>query len=235
MKRLFVFLLIGFLGVPTCFASGDASSPEKDLLQQVTAQVEQQLPSEQEAAKLPLGMRLLHAIGEGNMSVLESVKYNKGVATLLPELRTPQGDNVFHLAKDENVVQFIAFVLRNADPKTGGMEKIKELLDQKNNAGETPVFKQLSNGNAGVYVMYSSFIEMPKYLKKASTASGTERAEFLAKIQKHLQNNQGVSLLKAGELALAGESSEQDGPTRLLLKDEVAALSGYADTVFFDK
>lgn len=232
MKKLFVFLLLATLSPLAVFSQERPSvNGEDNLLQNVVMQVEQQTQAEKKVFSAQRD--LLNAVRAGDEFLLDELKYEKDLMPLLLGLRDEQGNNVFHLAKDENTVQFIAFVLRNADTKTGGTAHIKALLAEKNNAGQTPVFKSLADGKAGVYKMYGAFVELPKFLKKAAVSEGAERAENLAKIEKHLQDNGGVSLLNAAKKALAAKENSQAEPAELdALKNEIRFLGVYTENLF---
>lgn len=227
-----MFLSLCLLSPLLGFAQeGQGIVSEKISLQNLASQVEQKIQVKKE--NISPEEQVLQAVREGDILQLEALKYDNDLMPLFPVLRDEKGNNVFHLAKDENVVQFVAFVLRNTDTKTGGAEQIKTLLAQKNLAGQTPIFKALSDGKAGVFHMYSSFVELPKFLKKAANGEGMERTESWTKIEKHLCDNNGVSLLKAAENALSAQEKNPQADNALLdsLKNEIRFLRTYAQNL----
>ena len=234
MKSFFILLAAGFFCTPLLHAQDGAKAVSgEELLQNITAQTQQEEQLAQTSAPQSV---LLRAIADGDTDTLETLKHNKQIAAVLPVLQDEAGNNVFHLAYDENTVQFIAFALRNADAKNGGAGQIKALLEQPNAQGQTPVFKALADGKAAVYAMYGGFMELPKLLKRAAVSEEPERAEQLALIQKHLQDNTRTTLLQAGKLALekadAAAADELRSEEKEALRSEVKQLEAYAENLF---
>ena len=230
MKNLFILLGTLMLCASVGFSQdGTSQAVAPDLLQKIVMQTEEQ----SEESGLSLKEKILRAVKEADMETLDLLKYQ--AAADLPEVRDEQGNNVFHLAKDENVVQAIAFALRNADAKTGGALKIKALLEEKNKDGQTPVFKSLADGKAEVYRMYSAFIELPKLLKKANACEEAERAEILSKIQAHIQDSKARSLLDVAKEALAKIQAQEEvnQEQESALQKEIKSLSEYERIFFF--
>ena len=231
MKKLFIFLSVIFLFTSLGFAQEEEKTfAEDNLLKNLIMQVEKQ----QEQANISLEDSVLRAVENADTDFLDDLKYNEEVASFLPSLYDEEENNVFHLAKDENVVQIIAFILRNAENKTGSTEVIKELLGQTNLKGQTPVFKALVDGKVNVYKMYSMFLDLPRTMKKAVSSTENERLDLRNKIQTHLQGANGMTLLDAGKSALEyEENKETRKPERIYaLKEEIKALELYANELF---
>lgn len=222
---------VGFLCASFGFAQdGDKPFSEENLVKHIVSQMERQYPQENR----PLQDVVLQAVTDGDTDSLDALKYNKEVLSFLPTLRDEKGNNVFHLAKDENVVQVLAFILRNADNKTGGADNIKMLLEQPNPKGQTPVFKALLDGKLNVYKMYGMFLDLPRNMKKAVSAQGAERDEARNKIEKHVKDRSGQTLLDAAERALVREENKEAAqPEKLNALDrEIKALEVYANDLF---
>ena len=234
MKTFFILLAAVFFCTPSVRAQdGMKAVSGEELLQNIAAQTQREERLAQPSAPQRV---LLRAISDGDADTLEALKYNKQIAAVLPVLQDEEGNNVFHLAYDENTVQFIAFALRNADAKNGGANQIKALLEQPNAQGQTPVFKALADGKANVYAMYGGFMELPKLLKRAAVGEENERAEKLALIRKHLQDRTHTTLLQAGKLALekaeTAAAEELRGEEKEALRSEVKQLEAYAENLF---
>ena len=231
MKKILMLFSVGVLCVSFGFAQ-DEEKPfaEENLMKNIVSQMEKQYP----AKNISLQDSVLQAVTNGDTDLLDDLKYDEKVLSFLPTLRDEKGNNVFHLAKDENVVQVLAFILRNADNKTGSTGVIKTLLEQANAKGQTPVFKALLDGKLNVYKMYGMFLDLPRNMKKAVSVQGAERAEARNEIAKHLKESSGQTLLDAARRALVREENKRmPQPEKLAALDwEIKALEEYANDLF---
>jgi len=222
MKKLFFILSAVLLNIALFAAETQTEAFSPAMVDNLVFHVKKQ------TAENSLQEHLLRAVQQGTMAELDTLKYNEQALAVLPVAQDDKGNNVFHLAKDENVVQVIAFALRNAGANNNVTQTIKRLLEQKNAQGQTPVFKALYEGKANVYAMYSAFIDLPKNLQKAAAVPPAQRAQMLAAIQPHLQDGTSVSLLQAGKAALSQAAAAQPSPETDKLKKEVNILSVYS-------
>ncbi len=89
------------------------------------------------------------------------------------------GNNVFHVARNAQTFQALARMLRKFYPQDYKI-KIHQMMNQRNNLGETPVHAQINYGRADTFRIAFPYTDL--YEKMMSVKSKLDKGGVLAKV-----------------------------------------------------
>lgn len=133
--------------------------------------------------KLPLSASLYKEDSYGNTLVfqyalkgdVQAISSLKDVAgnvkdrgAFLLRVDTKTGNNVFHVAKDVQTIQALARLLRVYYPVSYG-KKIRQMMNHRNYALETPVHRQINYGRSDSFKATFSYTELYDRIIKVKT------------------------------------------------------------------
>lgn len=117
-----------------------------------------------------------------NGDVNAILKYGKQAVNGSFLLRTGKnGNNVFHVARNAQTFQALARVLRNFYPNDYKL-KIHQMMNQRNQLGETPVQTQINYGRADTFQIAFPYTEM--YEKMMAVKTKLDKGGIVAEVAK---------------------------------------------------
>ncbi len=103
------------------------------------------------------------------------------------------GNNVFHVARNAQTFQALARMLRKFYPQDYKL-KIHQLMNQRNNLGETPVHAQINYGRADTFWIAFPYTDM--YGKMMAVKSKLDKGGIVAQVALQTEADEVVKLSK---------------------------------------
>ena len=129
-----------------------------------------------------------------NGDVNSILKFGQRAASGSFLLRTGKnGNNVFHVARNAQTFQALARMLRKFYPQDYKI-KIHQLMNQRNNLGETPVHAQINYGRADTFWIAFPYTDM--YGKMMAVKSKLDKGGIVAQVALQTEADEVVKLSK---------------------------------------
>lgn len=117
-----------------------------------------------------------------NGDVNAILRFEKQASSGAFVLRTGKnGNNVFHVARNAQTFQALARVVRHFYPSDYKI-KIRQMMNQRNNQGETPVHAQISYGRADTFAVAFPYTDL--YDKMMNVKSKLNKGGLVAEVAK---------------------------------------------------
>lgn len=192
MKKI---LFILFIGVFPAVVQAEPSLQQRQEIRQkrvheylTRAIVAADLNKENEFGDTPL----FEAAQKGDVNAI--LRYgNESLSGAFLLQKGKNGNNVFHVARNAQTFQALARMVRKFYPQDYKI-KIRQMMNQRNDLGETPVHAQINYGRSDTFMIAFPYTEL--YERMMSAKSKLDKGGVLAEVAKTTEVEEVVKLSK---------------------------------------